>query len=209
MPKPRTGKGLLEMAAPSLSWLLASRNATLSADGQAPSSNLVPLSTLLTSVASIIAAGAVASLSPLWQAFSELTWAEWGTVFLPPLAYWTYSMFLTFVPPMFPSFANKFRLHPNTERANRVTPGEVVRTVIVQHLMQMTVAFIVAVLTRGQGEADSWPVIGLKLAAGAFILDGYEYWVHRWVDEAGFRGSFRPPIPDRTGHLACLTSWWL
>lgn len=172
--KPRAG-GKLELA--SLSWLLAGRNSSVAG----AQTNIVPVSTLLTSLASLVAAGAVASLSPLWAAFGEMSWAEWGTVVLPPAAYWLYSGVLTFLPPLIPSFADKYRLHPTTERANRVTPGEVVRTVIVQHMIQMTVALAVAVLTRGQGSPDSWPMIGLKLAAGAFILDGYEYWVHRWV----------------------------
>lgn len=169
----------------------AAANASIPTTG---STNIVPFSALITSLASLVAAGVVASLSPLWAAFGEMSFAEWGTVVLPPLAYWLYSGFLYYIPPLFPSFTEKYRLHPTTERINRVSPGEVVRTVIVQHLIQMTVALIVAVLTRGQGSPDSWPVIGLKLAVGAFILDGYEYWIHRWVGTAVDK-------PDFSGHF--------
>ncbi|KAI9023436.1 fatty acid hydroxylase superfamily-domain-containing protein [Hyaloraphidium curvatum] len=181
MPKPRQSRLLDVAALAPLRALLHVAPGNSSAAAPPAASDLVPLSALLTSVVSVAAGVVVAWLSPLWAAFGELTWAEWGTVVLPPLAYWAYSLFLTVVPPLVPGFAERYRLNSTTERVNRVTPGEVARTVVVQHMIQMTVALAVAVLTRGQGKPDTWPVAIGKMAVGAFVLDAYEYWIHRWM----------------------------
>lgn len=115
----------------------------------------------------------------------QLEWCEWGTIFAPVVVYWIYSSMFY--------FASYFKLSPiETHRLptnqkgrfqNRMTVGHVLRTVLMQHIVQAVVAFLVAVYVHepeGPGPVN-WPLAAVQFIAGCFVIDTYQYWMHRMM----------------------------
>ncbi|KXS20198.1 hypothetical protein M427DRAFT_52449 [Gonapodya prolifera JEL478] len=118
-------------------------------------------------------------------ALYQLTRYEIASIVAPVAAYWLYCVFLHYVAPVLP-FLDRYRLPTNQPRRpkNRVSVGEVVRAVIIQHTLQMVLATILAVVTHDPVEANRIEhpaVMTLKVVAGMVVIDTWEYWLHRWM----------------------------
>ncbi len=105
---------------------------------------------------------------------------------VPVFAYWSYATLLHFGPKVFPSFFARHRIDTSQPKRppNRVTFGQVLHTVMLQHAMQMVVAIGILVLTRDAATAAVWEskeVICIKVTLALFILDTWQYWWHRWM----------------------------
>ena len=129
-------------------------------------------------------------------------------LFAPIFGYWVYALFFHFIDVY--ELAEQYRIHPLEEevKRNKVTLHEVVRDVILQHVIQ-TVAgcgfyYLESVKTTGHelellwrlrhslpaliplsfiyfGYYYAWPM--LKLLAGITIIDTWQYWLHRLMHE--------------------------
>ncbi|KAJ3142591.1 hypothetical protein HK100_000491 [Physocladia obscura] len=69
-------------------------------------------------------------------------------------------------------------------KPNKVTVPKVIYTVAFQHLIQVTTALVLVVLTRPE-DVKEWRMespllILIKIAIASVILDTYQYWIHRW-----------------------------
>ncbi|CAK9435671.1 uncharacterized protein LODBEIA_P03980 [Lodderomyces beijingensis] len=122
----------------------------------------------------------------------------------PIVAYWSYSMFFHIIDVY--ELAEKFRIHPSEDelRRNKVTLHEVIRDVVLQHIIQTVVGLAVfyfdaAPLTGYEyhtmwqlkqalpswvpdqaiyyGYMYAWPLLRLCLAS--VVIDSWQYWLHR------------------------------
>lgn len=102
--------------------------------------------------------------------------------FVPVIAYWLYSgmyVLLAQIPWM-----DGRRLHPKgeEEKKNIASRSEVVKGVFLQQAVQVAVVLLAFAITGdkdGKREATSWPVTILKFVSAMFILDSWEYMMHR------------------------------
>lgn len=124
----------------------------------------------------------------------------------PIIAYWIYSGFFHFLDCQTWSWLDKYRIHPPEEVAkrNRVTRWQVVRDVLVQQLGQVILGYIIMTMEPDETVQDHAAVIAalrappynlpnlasaevvywfalpvLRQAVAVFILDAWEYWIHR------------------------------
>lgn len=123
---------------------------------------------------------------------------------LPIIAYWTYATFFHIIDVY--ELAEKFRIHPSEEEEsrNKVSLGEVLKGVIIQHIIQTIVglsfnyfesekttgheiyllwtlrrklpAFIPSICIY-YGYYYVWPLV--KFAIGITLIDTWQYWLHR------------------------------
>lgn len=125
---------------------------------------------------------------------------------LPIIAYWLYSAFFHILDLQTWSWLNKYRIHPPEEilKRNRVTRWEVVRDVLIQQLGQVVVGVIVLHTEAEEGIPDHQAAVRrlqlppwnlpnlasaelvywfllpiLRQAVAVFVLDAWEYWIHR------------------------------
>ena len=103
-------------------------------------------------------------------------------------------------------FLDKYRIHPSEEitKRNRVTRAEVVRAVLIQQLGQVIVGLIALHTEADEGIPDHalalqklrdlglpnlasaevvyWFLLPvLRQVVAVFVLDAWEYWIHRWM----------------------------
>ncbi|EDK42542.1 protein SUR2 [Lodderomyces elongisporus NRRL YB-4239] len=125
----------------------------------------------------------------------------------PIVAYWTYSSFFHFIDVY--ELAEKYRIHPSEEelKRNKVTVHEVVRDVILQHVIQTVVGLTVFYFDATQltgfelytmwqlkhNHLPSWVpnlvlyygyMYGwsfLRLCVAFLVIDTWQYWLHRFM----------------------------
>src|SRR5262249_4028629 len=127
---------------------------------------------------------------------------------LPIVAYWLYSLFFHFLDMQKWQWLEKYRIHPPEEIAkrNRVTRLQVVRDVLVQQLGQIAVGVIMFYFepvefvpdhalalqklrsppwnlpNLASAEVMYWFVFPvLRQIMAVFVLDAWEYWIHRFM----------------------------
>ena len=127
---------------------------------------------------------------------------------LPIIAYWLYSAIFHFLDLQTWSFLAKYRIHTAEEvlKRNRVTRLQVVRDVLIQQLGQIIVGAIVLRTEADEGIPDHalalrqlqsppwnlpnlasaevvyWGLLPvLRQVIAVFILDAWEYWIHRFM----------------------------
>ncbi|KAJ3329362.1 hypothetical protein HDU76_008044 [Blyttiomyces sp. JEL0837] len=75
---------------------------------------------------------------------------------------------------------------PSRQR-NKVTIQKLLITVAFQHVVQAIVALCVCLYTRPANvenwKMEEWYWVAVKLVLASFILDTYQYWMHRWMHE--------------------------
>ena len=123
---------------------------------------------------------------------------------LPIIAYWAYSAIFHFLDSQSWSFLDKYRIHPPEEitSRNRVTRAQVVRAVLIQQLGQVVVGLIALHTEADEGIPDHesalrklrerglpnlasaevvyWILMPiLRQVVAVFVLDAWEYWIHR------------------------------
>jgi len=124
---------------------------------------------------------------------------------LPIIAYWLYSALFHFLDSQTWPFLDAYRIHPSEEvtRRNRVSRLQVVRAVLIQQLGQVLVGLVALHTEADEGIPDhalalrqlreKWgcpnlasaevvywfllPV--LRQVVAVFVLDAWEYWIHR------------------------------
>ncbi|RKO82890.1 fatty acid hydroxylase superfamily-domain-containing protein, partial [Blyttiomyces helicus] len=111
---------------------------------------------------------------------------ELAMIFAPVLTYWTFSTFL-YAMSVFKITSVELHRIPTDQKlrpANRVTVSKVLRTVAMQHAIQIMASYAVAVLTR-PSNIDAWRMESLlwvlvKIGVGMLMMDAWQYWMHRW-----------------------------
>lgn len=125
---------------------------------------------------------------------------------LPIIVYWVYSLFFHILDMQSWSFLDKYRIHTPEEvlKRNRVTRWDVVTAVLVQQLGQTIVGAIVLRTEADEGIPDHalalaklqsppwnlpnlasaevvyWGLLPLlRQVIAVFVLDAWEYWIHR------------------------------
>ncbi|TPX51493.1 hypothetical protein SeLEV6574_g00264 [Synchytrium endobioticum] len=71
-------------------------------------------------------------------------------------------------------------------RPKNPSASTVLWKVFIQHIFQAVAALSLAISIRPPPDQlpkqmESWPVILIKLAIAAILLDTYQYWMHRWM----------------------------
>ncbi|KAJ3155342.1 hypothetical protein HK101_001562 [Irineochytrium annulatum] len=113
--------------------------------------------------------------------------SEMAMIFLPVVCYWVYSTLLYAVSRMGFTFLELHRIPTDQKMRgpNKVTMGKVLRTVALQHLVQIGIACGVVVITRPD-DLENWTMeplwlVIVKLGIASVLLDSYQYWLHRWM----------------------------
>ncbi len=104
-----------------------------------------------------------------------------GLIAGPVTAYWIYSTALYVLETLDPKFLRKYKIDPPQRPKNKVSVGHVISRVALQHFIQMLVAIVfVWIVPRDlEREMEDVGTILIKLMIGAFMLDTYQYWMHR------------------------------
>lgn len=114
--------------------------------------------------------------------FSKFTTDQWLTVILPPIFYWIYS-YIFYLCSVYNITSVELHRIPTNQKMrppNRITVRHVLFTVLVQHFVQVLSA-IALVLVDGPPDFSPGPlhIECIKVLAACFILDSYQYWMHR------------------------------
>ncbi|KAJ3014691.1 hypothetical protein HKX48_005013 [Thoreauomyces humboldtii] len=113
--------------------------------------------------------------------------SELCMIILPVACYWVYSTFL-FVLSLARITSVELHRIPTDQKmrpANRITVAHVLKKVAVQHVVQIIVAYVLAVGTRpddmGERPVEAPLLFIAKVVAACVMLDTYQYWMHRWM----------------------------
>ncbi|KAK4758416.1 hypothetical protein SAY87_019717 [Trapa incisa] len=109
--------------------------------------------------------------------------------FAPIVVYWVYAGFYQLLPPL-----DNYRLHTRKEEdeKNSVPLAAVVKGVLLQQLVQATVAQGLFLLTSKANTSDgvdaqpSFPVQILQFIVAMFVMDTWQYFVHRYMHQNKF-----------------------
>ncbi|KAG9451216.1 hypothetical protein H6P81_011181 [Aristolochia fimbriata] len=108
--------------------------------------------------------------------------------FAPIVVYWIYAGFYQLLPPL-----DGYRLHTRKEEEekNLVPLSTVVKGVLLQQLVQATVAQMLFLLTSkanatGSIIQSSIPIQLLQIAIAMFVMDTWQYFVHRYMHQNKF-----------------------
>ncbi|KAF5444507.1 hypothetical protein F2P56_033633 [Juglans regia] len=108
--------------------------------------------------------------------------------FSPIVVYWLYAGFYQLLPPL-----DNYRLHSKKEEAlkNSVHLSSVVKGVLLQQLVQATVAQALFLLTSkadasGITIQPSIPVQIVQIVVAMFVMDTWQYFVHRFMHQNKF-----------------------
>ncbi|CAJ1976871.1 unnamed protein product [Sphenostylis stenocarpa] len=106
--------------------------------------------------------------------------------FAPIVVYWVYAGFYHLLPPL-----DKYRLHTrkDEEKKNLVPFSTVVKGVLLQQLVQAIVAlFLLTTTTKASGVVEQ-PSIAkqiLQFLIAMFVMDTWQYFVHRYMHQNKF-----------------------
>ncbi|XP_027366348.1 very-long-chain aldehyde decarbonylase GL1-9-like [Abrus precatorius] len=105
--------------------------------------------------------------------------------FAPIVLYWVYAGFYHLLPPL-----EKYRLHPKRDEGNKnlVPFSTVVKGVLLQQLVQAIVALFLLTTTNGSGVIvqPSIPKQVLQILIAMFVMDTWQYFVHRYMHQNKF-----------------------
>ncbi|XP_019452740.1 PREDICTED: sphinganine C4-monooxygenase 1-like [Lupinus angustifolius] len=106
--------------------------------------------------------------------------------FAPILVYWIYAGFYQLLPPL-----DNYRLHTkrDEEQKNLVPFSAVVKGVLLQQLVQAIVALSLLTATRNASEDVVQPSIPrqvLQILIAMFVMDTWQYFVHRYMHQNKF-----------------------
>ncbi|XP_068642249.1 very-long-chain aldehyde decarbonylase GL1-9-like [Aristolochia californica] len=108
--------------------------------------------------------------------------------FAPIVVYWIYAGFYQLLPPL-----DGYRLHTRNEEEekNLVPLSTVVKGVLLQQLVQATVAQMLFLLTSKANSTGitiqpSIPIRLLQIAIAMFVMDTWQYFVHRYMHQNKF-----------------------
>lgn len=108
--------------------------------------------------------------------------------FAPIVVYWIYAGFYQLLPPM-----DNYRLHTRKEEdeKNLVPLGAVVKGVLLQQLVQATVAQLLFLITSkvtasGNVVQPSIPVQIVQIIVAMLVMDTWQYFVHRYMHQNKF-----------------------
>lgn len=107
--------------------------------------------------------------------------ADLGLVLGSVLAYWIYASLLFVLEALDLPAIRHYKVDPPKRPANKVSMAHVISRVALQHLVQMTMAvgFVWAVPRDLNTEMEDVGTLLIKFVVGAFIVDTYQYWMHR------------------------------
>jgi len=110
-----------------------------------------------------------------------LSTADWCSVFVPVILYWTYSSLLYTLSVLGGTTLEIHKIPLGSRPQNKVSMGEVLKAVFLQHVVQMALAVFLALITKdtNQDRMEVWWLAIAKIVAATFILDTYQYWTHR------------------------------
>lgn len=106
--------------------------------------------------------------------------------FAPIVVYWIYAGFYQLLPPL-----DNYRLHSkkDEEQKNLVPFSAVVKGVLLQQLVQAIVALSLLTTTRNASGVVVQPSIprqGLQILIAMFVMDTWQYFVHRYMHQNKF-----------------------
>jgi len=102
----------------------------------------------------------------------------------PTAAYWTFSLSFHFLSLLELPSLEKYRVQPKAPIKNKISVPHVVGRVIFQQLLTGIITILMIVIQKNPpGHAPSYPlwIRVIKFACAMFILDTYQYWVHRFM----------------------------
>jgi sphinganine C4-monooxygenase len=107
--------------------------------------------------------------------------ADLGLIAGSVTAYWIYSSALFILETLDPAFLRRYRIDPPRRPPNKVSMGHVISRVALQHLIQITAALIFTWIAPRdlEREMEDLGTILIKITVGIFLLDTYQYWMHR------------------------------
>ncbi|KAJ3129390.1 hypothetical protein HK098_001491 [Nowakowskiella sp. JEL0407] len=130
------------------------------------------------------------SLSALaFNLIPELELCEWFAIVGPPTLYFSYSSLYYCLSRLRLTRIELHRLPTNQpgRRPNKVTIGKVIKACAITLTLQMITATVLTYYTRPKNlsemRMEQPHIVILKLFAAFFMLDTYEYWVHRYFHE--------------------------
>ncbi|GAX85516.1 hypothetical protein CEUSTIGMA_g12932.t1 [Chlamydomonas eustigma] len=110
---------------------------------------------------------------------------EFGMLVTPILSYWLVASFYDMLDILSPSFLQQFRVTRISRGPdNRLSKGHVVQRVLLQHLIQFSLGMLVVLVDTDQctmKPAKGWVQSCLQFGLGMFIMDTYQFWIHRWM----------------------------
>ncbi len=110
---------------------------------------------------------------------------EFWFALAPILIYWLVAGFYDLLDHCSHPFVAKHRIarrEPDSQRVNRVSRGHVCCRVLLQHGMQLAATLVVLVLDPQQCSGNpsvGWVRSCLQFLIGMFIMDTWQYWIHR------------------------------
>ncbi|KAF5828019.1 fatty acid hydroxylase superfamily-domain-containing protein [Dunaliella salina] len=110
----------------------------------------------------------------------------------PVFTYWLLAGFYDLLDHSSSTFVAKYRIarrEPEPGRVNRVSRAHVCQRVLLQHGMQLVATLAALVLDPQQCSANppvGWVRAGLQFLIGMFIMDTWQYWIHRAMHTSRF-----------------------
>uniref|UniRef100_A0A7S3R423 Fatty acid hydroxylase domain-containing protein n=1 Tax=Dunaliella tertiolecta TaxID=3047 RepID=A0A7S3R423_DUNTE len=116
---------------------------------------------------------------------------EFWFAFSPIFTYWLLAGFYDVLDHSSSKVVAKHRIARREPdgRVNRVSRGHVCRRVLLQHSMQLAATLVALVLDPQQCSANppvGWVRAGLQFLIGMFIMDTWQYWIHRAMHTSAF-----------------------
>mmetsp|Transcript_5029 Transcript_5029/g.10892 ORF Transcript_5029/g.10892 Transcript_5029/m.10892 type:complete len:296 (+) Transcript_5029:260-1147(+) len=110
---------------------------------------------------------------------------EFGILFYPIITYWLVSGFYDILDHLKLPALERYRIaRKERGRDNGITKIDVVLRVLLQHLFQVILGLIMMVLDPHQCAAKPFRGWGLSIShfiLGMFVMDAWQFWIHRWV----------------------------
>jgi len=102
----------------------------------------------------------------------------------PTVGYWAFSLFFHFLSSLELPSLEKYRVQPKTPIKNKISVPHVVGRVIFQQILTGIITIVIIVIQKNPpGYAPSFPlwIRAIKFVWAMFVLDTYQYWVHRFM----------------------------
>lgn len=111
---------------------------------------------------------------------------EFGLLVTPVLAYWIVASAYDALDIWDLPFARRYKVVRKVPgRGNLVTKSQVVKRVIVQHIVQFLLAYGMYVVDSDQCSRQAnrygWPGAVAMWLVGMLVMDTYQYWLHRYM----------------------------
>lgn len=108
---------------------------------------------------------------------------EFGLLVWPITMYWVISAFYDLLDTLDLPITRHFKVVRKVRgRENLMTKFQVIRRVILQHVIQFALTYAMFVVDKDQcthKPAGGWAVSTFQFCLGMFVMDTYQFWVHR------------------------------